>query len=136
MRQWAALRFFMDANVTERPVPFTLDGRTYDLKLTFWVEAEICQRFGGVLEAMKGSDMLKNLLTILTLLINEAVDIHNDASREDPWDHLDERYVGRHLSHRDTKTIADTVSQVLQMSRPTVDEAALTDEEKNGSPSR
>lgn len=125
----------MNCNVIEQGTPFTLAGRTYDLRLTFWVEAALYERFGGGVErALTGPAVLKNVLAILTLLLNEAVGFHNESCPDDPWPELDERYVGRHLTSDGAAALIEVIHTVFYRSRP--EGAELTDEEKNGSPSR
>lgn len=127
----------MNCNVKEKSTPFTLNGRTYDLKVTFWVEAELYERFGGGVEsALKGRRALKNILVIMMLLINEAVGIHNEAAPGDPWEEIDERYIGRHLTNAGAEALLNAIMNVFQLSRPEVREDELTDEEKNGEASR
>lgn len=124
-------------NVIEKSVPFEFMSVTYPLKLTWNVEAEIAEKFGNVGDALdSGGSYMRNVLEILTMMINEAVDIHNEESPEDMWTHLDVRYIGRHLNHNDAERIADAVMQAIINSRPESEDEELTDDEKNEAPSR
>lgn len=123
-------------NVIEKPVPFEFMGVTYPLKMTWNVEAEIAERFGDIGQAFDGGKSMKNMLEVLAMLINESVDIHNEISPKDMWTHLDARYIGRHLDHNDAERIAGAVTQTILNSHPESAEEELTDDEKNGAPSR
>lgn len=116
----------MKANVVEKTVSFPFCGKTYPLKATMNVEADIQENLGNIGEALSNNKSFRNLITMLTILLNEAVDIHNDQN-EDQWEHLSERFVGRQISHDDAKHITDVIVQVFTGSRPEAtdeDEAA------------
>jgi hypothetical protein len=128
----------MKANVLEKTVPFEFEGRTYNLKSTFYVEAAMYDRFkGGLLQVYKGENVICDLLYILSLLVNEAVGFHNETCDPgDRWEEIDERYLGRHLPREDLPKMMQVVSDVFTESRPEDDGRELTDEEKNGSASK
>ena len=128
----------MKANVLEKTVPFEFEGRTYDLKSTFYVEAMIYDRFGGdILDVFRGKNTLTNLLYVLSLLINEAVGFHNETcAPEERWEEIDDRYLGRHLQKEDLLKLSRAISDAFGISRPDSDDRPLTDEEKNASTSK
>lgn len=108
----------MKANVIDLVTPFTLNGRTYNLKATWNVEAEVQERFGSVKTLLEDKDhLLQNLLSILTILINEAVDIHNDTDGE-KWQPVTEKYVGRYIDMSDPAKIIWLIAGVFGASRP------------------
>lgn len=135
----APLFLYMKANVIEKTVPFEFEGRTYDLKATFYVEAAMFDRFkGGLMEVYQGENVVVDLIYVLSLLINEAVGFHNErCAPEDRWEEIDERYLGRHLPRDSFPTMFQTIKEVFSASRPEQDEdKPLTDEEKNGQASK
>lgn len=108
----------MNANVLERTTPYTLNGRTYYLKATWNVEAEVQDRFGSVKAVLEKKEKLfKNLLSVLTILINEAIDIHNETSNEQ-WEFVTEKYVGRHIDMSDPLKILYLITDVFIRSSP------------------
>lgn len=112
----------MKANVIELTKPYTLNGRTYNLKATWNVEAEVQERFGSFQAVLENKENLfKNLLSVLTILINEAVDIHNETS-EEHWEPVSEKYVGRHIDMREPVKVVHLITDVFLRSRPEASE--------------
>lgn len=111
-------------NVIEKTVPLELNGRTYPLKATWNVEAEIMEKFGDTpLNFKDGTpkESMTKVIQFLVIFINEAVDIHNDSS-EEKWDYVDEKYVGRYVSVHDFAKILNVVADVFLLSRPEASE--------------
>lgn len=124
-------------NVIEKSVPFEFMGTTYPLKMTWNVLAEIAERFGSIGEALEdGGGQMRNMLEVITLLINEAVETHNEENPDDMWVKIDSRYVGRHLGSSDIKRVSDSIIETVISSNPDSENEELTDDEKNEVPSR
>ena len=124
-------------NVIEKSVPFEFMGVTYPLKMTWNVLAEIAERFGSIGEALEdGGEQMRNMLEVITLLINEAVETHNEENPDDMWVKIDSRYVGRHLGSSDIKRVSDSIIETVISSNPDSENEELTDDEKNEVPSR
>ncbi len=120
-------RIINQANSRPRSVPFELGGRTYDLTLTLNALDEIQTEFG----ALENIDLeaLGTLKRLFAILINEAVDDHNDENAE-KWEHVDERYVGRKLTIDSINDAVDVIIRVFGVSLPDAPEAEgeITDE--------
>jgi hypothetical protein len=117
-------------NVIEKTVPFELNGRTYQLKSTWNVELAIMERFGENPLDLKNEstkESMAKIISLLTIFVNEAVDIHNDSEAE-KWDYVEERYVGRYISVYDFAKILNVVADVFSLSRPA---PSGEDDEKN-----
>ncbi len=98
-------------------VPLTLGNRTYELSLTLNCMEAIQKDFGSlgdVYDALGKLDQVKHLIVIL---VNEAIDNHNDDSDE-KWSYVDERYVGRKVSADDINSLAVVISKCFGVSLP------------------
>lgn len=125
----------MKAKVKDIFTPYTFQDRTYELRATFNVEAELMDRFGGTVgDAMTGNAAAKNALVIMEILINEAVDWHNEKYPDNPWRYVDAKYIGRHVNDEEggIQGMMQAITQTMTASRPEINEDELTDEEKNG----
>lgn len=60
---------------------------------------------------------MRNLRYLLTLLINEDIDCDNDETGE-KRQHVDERYVGRHITLSNMKSIMEAVYATCKESTP------------------
>lgn len=60
---------------------------------------------------------MRNLRFLLTLLINEGIDCDNDETGE-KRQHVDERYVGRHITLTNMKPIMEAVYATCKESTP------------------
>lgn len=110
----------MKSKVKERVTMFSFDGKEYPLKLTFNVIADIQDEFGDIESFLKAMDRLRNQIWLLCVLLNEAVDIHNDE-HEEQWEHFTESQVGRKINVKDIEDIANCIYQVLELSFPESD---------------
>lgn len=63
----------------------------------------------------------KNIKYLLTVLINEDVDCVNDETHENKQ-HIDERYVGRHIDSNNMSAIMSTIFKAFKTSTPEQDE--------------
>lgn len=123
----------MKAKVKDIFTPYTFQGRTYELRATFNVEAELLDKFGGTVgDAMTGNAAAKNALVIMEILINESVDWHNEKHPSDPWEYVDAKYIGRHVNEEGgIEVMMAAITNAMKASRPEINEDELTDEEKN-----
>ena len=122
----------MKAHVIEKTVEFEFCGRKYPLKATMNVEADIQEQLGDISSALTEGNVFRNLIKLLVILLNEAVDIHNDNHPDDQWEPVTERFVGRHITHDDAEKISNTIIEVFTGSRPETDPNDVeTDDEKN-----
>lgn len=94
------------------------------------------EKYGDIPLIFDGGAAMKNMMDVLAMLINEAVDIHNEENQADEWGHVEARYLGRHMDHNDAERISKAITEVVKNSRPQSDDEELTDDEKNEDPSR
>ena len=112
-----------------------LDGKIYKLALTLNAIIELQEIYGDLTAVIEKSKDIKNLLTIFKILINEAVDNHNDVNPENQWEYVDERYVGRKLNIVKIKNLKGMLPAIFGASLPEpkneeTDETVVSDEMK------
>lgn len=101
------------SNINPKGKPLKIGGREYNLIFTINVIDDIQDHFDISIDKL--SDLIseprkqfKVIRYILTALINESIEIHNEES-PDKWDKIDERYVGRHMTTSNLKEFADAI---------------------------
>lgn len=81
------------------------NGKTYDLVFNISAVDSICEKFDcsadeiiNLFNDTRSKDFRKNAIGILAILINEAIDIHNDDFPDDKWEEVAEKAMRRNLS--------------------------------------
>ena len=76
-------------------VELTLSGRTYELVFSLAAVDDICDaldcKINDIADKLRDSeakDFRKNCMTILEILVNDAVDRHNEDLPDDKWDYV------------------------------------------------
>lgn len=116
-------------------VPVKIDDKERKLLFTLNVIDEIQeyydQSIGEVLKTAFAEDAESQrrsygiIRKILTVLINEDVEMHNEE-QEEKWDKVDEKYVGRRIGQHNLEYIAIKILEAWSGSLPKINE-----EEKN-----
>ena len=101
-------------DIKKRFIDFEFKGKTYPLTLSLNVIDEIQNRYG---EFDINTEKVSEIKWLLTTLINEAVDIHNDES-EDKWEYLSERYVGRYMDKDSIQNVSRVIADLSKSSLP------------------
>lgn len=87
------------------------------MTLSLNVIDEIQNRYG---EFDINTEKVSETRWLLTTLINEAVDIHNNESK-DKWEHLSERYVGRYMDKDSLQNASRVIADLSKSSLPTTE---------------
>lgn len=81
------------------------------------------------IKEFKDPEKLKNMTTDIDLilfqvavLINEAVDIHNESNPSEIWEYITPKEIGRVYDRRSVKRLAAVVAMCLKNSRPEQEE--------------
>ncbi|MBR3869001.1 MAG: hypothetical protein IKM66_06770 [Clostridia bacterium] len=122
-------------NAKKEYVELKLGNRTYELSLTLNAIIELQNIFGDLTSVTEKSRDLNQLLIIFRILVNDAVDNHNDDFPEDKWSHVDERYIGRKLNLTNLASLKGIIPAVFGVSLPETkneesDETVVSDEMK------
>ena len=123
-------------NAKKEYVELKLGNRTYELSLTLNAIIELQNIFGDLTSVTEKSRDLNQLLIIFRILVNDAVDNHNDDFPEDKWSHVDERYIGRKLNLTNLASLKGIIPAVFGVSLPETkneesDETVVSDEMKS-----
>ncbi len=121
------------SNAKKEYVEFKLGNRTYKLSLTLNAIIELQNEYGDLTSVMEKSRDLNQLLVIFRILVNDAIDNHNDDFPEDKWEHVDERYIGRKLNLTNIASLKGIIPAVFGVSLPETkneesDETVVSDE--------
>lgn len=122
-------------NAKKEYVELKLGNRTYELSLTLNAIIELQNEYGDLTSVMEKSRDLNQLLIIFRILVNDAVDNHNDDFPEDKWSHVDERYIGRKINLTNMASLKGIIPAVFGVSLPETkneesDETVVSDEMK------
>lgn len=103
-----------------------LGGKTYDLVFTTNIIDDIQEHFDipitNIAELFKDEKkQFKVLRYLITALINESIDIHNDSS-DKKLNKIDERYAGRYITIKNLDNYIEAIKNCLYESMPTNDE--------------
>lgn len=99
-------------------IDLELGKRTYKLALTLNAIVELQNLYGDLTAVLEKSRDLKQILTIFKILINEAVDNHNDDCPDEKWGYVDEKYIGRKLNISNIKKLSGLLPAVFGVSLP------------------
>lgn len=99
-------------------VELNLGNRTYKIALTLNAISELQKIYGDLNAVLVKSQSIESLLEIFKILVNEAVDNHNDDSPDDKWDYVEERYIGRKLNVFNIKNLRGMLLAVFGASLP------------------
>lgn len=99
-------------------VELKLGNRTYKLALTLNAISELQKIYGDLNAVLVKSQSINSLLEIFKILVNEAVDNHNDDCPDDKWDYVDERYIGRKLNVFNISNLKGILFAVFGVSLP------------------
>ena len=121
------------SNAKKEFVELTLGKRTYKLSLTLNAIMELQKEYGDLSSVMDKSKDLNQLLIIFRILVNEAVDNHNDDHPGDKWEHVDEKYIGRKINLANISELKGIIPAVFGVSLPETkaeesDETVVSDE--------
>lgn len=115
-----------------------IDGKERKLTFTINVIDELQEHYdmaiGKVIETMFGAEEDESrksysmIRKVLTVLINEDVEMHNDDN-EDKWELVDEKYVGRRVSQENILEVGMTILKAWSASLPPKEED--DEDEKN-----
>lgn len=112
----------MKCNVKEEAVPFEFDGREYPLILNFNIIAAIQDKFGDIDTCFNSMDKARNQIWLLWVLLNEAVEIHNESDQEQ-WNAFTEAQVGRRINSDNVHEVAACLAKVMGVSLPDGEES-------------
>lgn len=108
--------------------PFIFKGRTYDLSVTLNVQNQFIKEFSNPEKLKNMTTDIDLILFQLAVIINEAVDIHNESYPDDIWERVTPNEIGRVYDRRSVKRLASVVAMCLKNSRPAEAEEDKTDE--------
>lgn len=104
-----------------QPVVFNLDGRDLEITMSLDAIAEIQERFGDLgtaLEKTTETGGIRTLISLLTILINDAVEEHNDTAPADHWEPYTERFIARRFGINDIGALRQLIAAVISGGLP------------------
>jgi|GEM_PF-746989 len=107
----------MNARIKESTTPFELNGTKYNLVMNFNVIEAIQEEYGDFDAITERFHEIKVLKFLLTAMINEAVDIHNDT-HEDKLRKVTAPYVGRYLDNDAITRAFNVMTQAMTKNMP------------------
>jgi hypothetical protein len=116
-----------------QPVTFQLDGRALEITMSLDAIAEIQDKFGDLgtaLEKTSEAGGIRTLISLLAILLNDAVTDHNDAHPGDRWEPYTERQIARRFDLNDIPELRRLLTAVISAGLPdsTVAGADVPDE--------
>lgn len=106
------------ATAKKETVEFQLGKRTYKLALTLNAINELQKMYGSLDAVFEKSQQINSLLEIFKILVNEAVDNHNDDFPNDKWEYVDERFIGRKIDITNIRNLKGILFEVFGVSLP------------------
>lgn len=95
-----------DTDMRPASTQMEYNGRIYDVVFNISAADSVCERFDcstndiiGLFNDTSDKNFYKNAIAIIAILINEAIDIHNDDFPEDQWKPVTEKQMKRNLNH-------------------------------------
>lgn len=121
------------SNAKKESVDLKLGDRTYALSLTLNAIIELQKEYEDISLVMEKAQDLNQLLIIFRILVNEAVDNHNDDFPDDQWKHVDEKYIGRKIDLSNISALKGIIPAVFGVSLPAskeeeTDETVVSDD--------
>lgn len=110
----------------KQPVMFRLDGRELEISMSLAAIAEIQDAYGDLgtaLDKTMEKDGVRVLINLLTILLNDAVEEHNDAHPADRWEPYTERQISRRFGVTDVGTLRSLIGAVISGGLPEPDVA-------------
>lgn len=108
------------------PVLFNLDGRELEITMSLAAISEIQEAYGDLgaaLDKTTEKDGIRVLVNLLTILMNDAVEDHNDAYPADPWPKYTERQISKRFGVNDVNMLRDLIGAVISGGLPEPDVA-------------
>jgi hypothetical protein len=114
------------SNLKSNSTKIVLNGKEYGLRFTLNAVEDIQDLFDiSIAELPKllhdERNAFKNIKGILTILINEDIDCHNDESGE-KLPRVDARFVGRQMNVSEIGTLSASIFSSFSSSAPEADE--------------
>lgn len=112
------------SDMKPKSIPVTIDGQEFALRFTINVIDDLQEHFDCPLTLLKDKFLeentrFKTVRYIVTALINEDIDCQNDElAPQDRKAHIDERWLGRHVTFDEMKTMTMAIWMTLQAGLP------------------
>ena len=103
------------------PIIFNLDDRALEISLSLDAITKIQDEFGDLGDALDkaaGAGGMRTLISLITILLNDAVEDHNDACPSERWEPYTERQISRRFGINDIGTLRDLITAVINGGLP------------------
>lgn len=117
----------------KQPILFRLDGRELEISMSLAAIAEIQDAYGDLgtaLDKTMEKDGIRVLINLLTILLNDAVEEHNELNPAERWEPYTERQISRRFGVNDMGTLRSLIAAVISggLPEPDVTGAEVPDE--------
>lgn len=116
------------------PVYFALDGKELPINLSLAAISEIQEKYGDIGSAMERAALEKEgigvLIDIVTILLNDAVETHNEEHPQEPaWELYTLRQISRRFGMQDIPILRKLLMAAMTGSLPDANvQGEVTDE--------
>ena len=116
------------SDVKNMTAPLEIGGRTYNITLTLNVIDALQDRYGDLNNVAQKAQDVRELVWIITELINESVDNYND-DHDDKLEHIDSKWVGRKVNKDNLAEINQVLLTTFGLAMPKSSEDSDIDED-------
>ncbi|MBQ3603950.1 MAG: hypothetical protein IJA02_08930 [Clostridia bacterium] len=121
----------IESDVKKNTQPITIGDKTYDISFTLNVIDEIQGKYGGLNNLADVVEKTSELKWLIALLVNEAIEEHNEDYPDDIWEKVTESYIGRRIDSFNLNTVTKSIFAALGASMPADKSIGNIDDELN-----
>lgn len=121
----------IESDVKKNTQPITIGNKTYEISFTLNVIDEIQKKYGDLNALADVVEKTSEVKWLIALLVNEAIEEHNEDHPDDKWELLTESYIGRKLDVFNLKPVTSSIFAALGKSMPADKSIGEIDDELN-----
>ena len=108
----------IESDVKKNTQPITIGGKTYNISFTLNVIDEIQAKYGDLNKLADVVGKTSELKWLITVLVNEAIEEHNEDYPDEKWDMVTESYIGRRIDSFNLNSFTKAIFAALGASMP------------------